>query len=80
MTQLLNLEEFELEGLARFLGHDLAIHREYYRLPDNACQLAKATKIMMAVDRGVSEFAGKKLKDIELKDIENMELKGKDDF
>ena len=80
MTQLLNLEEFELEGLAGFLGHDLAIHREYYRLPENVVQLAKAVKIMMAVDRGVSEFAGKKLKDIEFKDVHDMELKGKNDF
>ena len=50
MTQVLNLEEHELDGLASFLGHDLAIHREYYQLPENTVQLAKVTKILMAVD------------------------------
>ena len=57
MTQVLNLEEYELDGLAGFLGHDLAIHREYYRLPENTVQLAKVVKILMAVNRGVSEIA-----------------------
>ena len=77
MTQVLNLEEHELDSLAGFLGHDLRIHREYYRLPDHAVQLAKVTRVLMAVDRGVSQFAGKRLKDIHLQDIEKMELKGK---
>ena len=76
MTQILNLEEYELDGVARFLGHDLNIHRQYYRLPENTIQLAKAVKVLMAVDRGVSQFSGKKLNDIEIKDIEKMELKG----
>lgn len=32
-SQLLNLNDHELEQLANMMGHDVRIHREYYRLP-----------------------------------------------
>ena len=70
------MEEYELDGLAGFLVHDLRIHREYYRLPQNRVQLAKVVRILMAADRGVSEFTRKRLQDIVLKDTEKMEFKG----
>ena len=54
--------EHELDELAGYLGHDLTIHRKYYRLPENTVQLAKVTKILMAVNRGIGQFTGKKLK------------------
>ena len=54
MTQVLNFEEYELDGVASFLEHHLNVHREYYRLPENTVQLAKVMKVLMAVDRGVS--------------------------
>ena len=34
MSQILNLNENELDVLARFMGHDIKVHRKYYRLPD----------------------------------------------
>ena len=66
LSQLLNLEERELEMLAGFLGHDIAIHRDFYRLPEDTLQLAKFGKILLLMDQGkMSDFAGKSLKDIE---------------
>ena len=32
VSQILDLQENELDWLARHLGHDIAVHREYYRL------------------------------------------------
>ena len=52
MTQLLNLEN-ELEIMARYMGHDIRVHREYYRLPEET-QVAKlALKLHIAMDEGM---------------------------
>ncbi|CAH3020709.1 unnamed protein product [Porites evermanni] len=32
VSSLLDLQEKELDGLARHMGHDIRVHREYYRL------------------------------------------------
>ena len=67
LSQLLNLQERELEMLANFLGHDLTIHREYYRLPESTTQIAKCGKMLMLMEQGkFGDFAGKKLDEIEL--------------
>ncbi len=50
MAQVLNLQENHVDMLARFMGHDIAIHREYYRLPDNVLQTAKVVKILHAIN------------------------------
>ena len=55
MCQLLNLEKTDLENLSTFLGHDLKTH---YRLPVEAIQLAKVSKIMQSVDKDISGYQG----------------------
>ena len=35
MSQILNLKDHELDQLADFMGHDMKIHREFYRLPND---------------------------------------------
>lgn len=52
LSQLLNLEERELEMLAGFLGHDITMHRDFYRLPEDTLQLAKCGKILLMMDQG----------------------------
>ena len=37
-----------MDQLANFLGHDIRIHREFYRLPEKTLQLAKVSKVLMA--------------------------------
>lgn len=74
VSQVLSLEENELDWLARHMGHDLRIHREYYRLHTSILELAKVSKILTTVDRGeVSKWAGKPLKDIDI----NLDDEGK---
>ncbi|KAK7474936.1 hypothetical protein BaRGS_00033823, partial [Batillaria attramentaria] len=41
VTQLLNLNGHELEQVCGFLGHNISVHGEYYRLPQDSYQLAK---------------------------------------
>ena len=67
MSQILNLSESEMDQLANFMGHDLRIHRSFYRLPDDALQLAKVSRVLLAFDRGqVSEFQGENLEEINI--------------
>lgn len=67
MSKILNLEENEADQLADFLGHDMRVHREYYRLPEGTLQLAKMSKVLMAMERGtLTDFKGKKLDEIKI--------------
>lgn len=50
MSQVMNLQENELDVLASYLGHDIRIHREYYRLPDSSIQVAKVSKLLFALE------------------------------
>ena len=43
----MNLNDSDLDQFADFLGHDISVHRKYYRLPEGTLQLAKASKILM---------------------------------
>lgn len=53
VSQILHLSENDLELLSRHLGHDLSIHKEYYRLPDRTMELAKVSKLLIQFDKGV---------------------------
>ena len=52
MSQMLSLKRHELDLLANFLGHDIRIHREFYRLPEETLQMAKVSKLLLAMERG----------------------------
>lgn len=52
LAQILNLKENAMDLLATFQGHDIRIHRQFYRLPDNALQVAKVSKHMHAINNG----------------------------
>lgn len=74
----MDLKEHELEWLANHLGHDISVHREYYRLPENTLQTAKVGKLLMAIENGISKFQGKKLDDIA--DVSDIEEEDDDDL
>ncbi|KAF6728633.1 N-lysine methyltransferase SETD8-A, partial [Oryzias melastigma] len=65
LSQVLNLSNTELDQLADFLGHDIRVHRQFYRLPEGTLQLAKISKVLLAMEQGrLAEFKGKSLDDI----------------
>ena len=68
LCQLFDLKESDLEILAIFLGHDLKIHKQYYRMPEETTQLAKVSKILMMMQDSPGKFYGKSLDEVELHD------------
>ncbi|XP_051781264.1 uncharacterized protein LOC114648939 [Erpetoichthys calabaricus] len=73
LSKVLNLNDTELDQLADFLGHDIRVHRQYYRLPEGTLQLAKISKILLALETGrLGEFKGKNLDDITIDPTEKV--------
>lgn len=61
-SQVLNLKNHELDQVADFLGHDIQVHREYYRLPEATTQLTKISKLLLAMEKGsLTNLQGKTL-------------------
>ncbi|KAF5269754.1 hypothetical protein FQR65_LT17931 [Abscondita terminalis] len=74
VAQIFNLSKNEYDWLARHLGHDIRVHREFYRPHESAVELTKVSRILIAVDAGkVAEFAGKELQDINIEDVPHVE-------
>nr|XP_055041257.1 uncharacterized protein LOC129428912 isoform X2 [Misgurnus anguillicaudatus]XP_055041258.1 uncharacterized protein LOC129428912 isoform X2 [Misgurnus anguillicaudatus] len=75
MSQILNLKDNELDQLANFLGHDIRVHRDFYRLPDATIEIAKISKLLLAMEIGtLGSFQGKSLSEIEIEDEIDPEL------
>ncbi|XP_072178107.1 uncharacterized protein [Diadema setosum] len=52
LCQLLSLKENEMDIVANFQGHDLHVHRDFYRLPNEVLQVAKVSKILLSMEQG----------------------------
>lgn len=67
LSQVLNLKNHEMDQVANFLGHDIRVHREFYRLPEATTQLAKISKLLIAMEKGsLTNLQGKTLDEIEI--------------
>lgn len=67
VSQLFSLKENEVDWLARHLGHDISVHREFYRLHEDAVELTKISRLLLAIDEGqAKKFAGKSLDQIHM--------------
>lgn len=67
LSQILNLKNNELDQVADFLGHDIRVHRDFYRLPVPTMQLAKISKLLLSMEKGdLSGLQGKSLDEIEI--------------
>lgn len=74
MAQVLSLKHHELDSLATFMGHDIRVHAEFYRMPLDVVQIARISKIFLAAEQGkISQFAGKELADISIDPCEAVE-------
>ncbi|KAM4523902.1 uncharacterized protein V3H82_002002 [Fundulus diaphanus] len=80
MSKVLNLKDNEMDDLADFLGHDIRVHRQYYRLPEGTLQLAKISKVLLALERGkLSNFKGRNLDEISIDPQEKMSVDSESD-
>ena len=67
LAQILNLKENSQDIIAAFQGHDIRIHREYYRLPESTLQIAKVSKLLHSVNEGtIHRFKGMDLDTMDL--------------
>jgi len=65
--QILNLENDELDHLAKLLGHNIRADRDYYRRPEAAVELAKISKLLLAMEKGsLEKFKGHSLEEMEI--------------
>ncbi|XDV36910.1 hypothetical protein PO909_006624 [Leuciscus waleckii] len=72
LSQVLNLKNNELDQVADFLGHDIRVHRDFYRLPVPTTQLAKISKLLLSMEKGnLSSMQGKSLDEIEIEGLYN---------
>ncbi len=70
-SQMLNLKNNEMDQLADFLGHDITVHRQFYRLSEATIQSVKISKLLLALEKGkLHELRGKTLDEIGGKFIE----------
>lgn len=66
MSQVMNLDHNDQDILAKFMGHDLNIHREFYRLPKSTLKIAKISKILHALNTGkIDAVKGRDLDEID---------------
>lgn len=73
VCQLLNMTENEYDWLARHLGHDIKVHRNFYRMQESAIELTKISRLLLAVDNGeVNKFVGKNIGEIDIKGMQNL--------
>ena len=56
-AQFLNLPQQQKAWVAHFLGHDLRVSDQYYRIHTDAVYLAKVTKLLYMVHSGKLEHA-----------------------
>lgn len=82
LSQILSLTNGELEQLANHLGHDVNVHKQYYRLPQEILFLAKVSKVLIAAENGqLAKYKGKSMEEMNVMDtISESELsEGEDD-
>ena len=66
-SQVLNLNDNEIQLIADFMGHDIKIHKMHYRTPDIILQVARLSKLLIAVDEGnFSSYKDKNLQNIDV--------------
>ena len=67
ISQLVDMNENEIGWLAQHLGHDIHVHKDFYRMQESTLEIAVNGNLLMAVDEGrAHKFKGKNLRDITL--------------
>ena len=61
LMQALNLLEDEQDIIASFMGHDIRVHRQFYRLTEDMLQAEKVTKVIQAINTGNLSSAPKEV-------------------
>ena len=80
VAQIINLEKGELEWLANHLGHDLEVHKSFYRLHESTVELSKVSRLLLAVDSGcTAKYSGKPLAEVNMLQSANSDAERESD-
>ncbi|XP_034238300.1 uncharacterized protein LOC117643486 [Thrips palmi] len=81
LMTLLNLRDHELDAVADFMGHDIRVHRLFYRLSSDTMQLAKVSKVLLNMEKGqIEKMKGLNLDEITVDDeVDDVEDEDADD-
>lgn len=66
VSQIVSLSDEELEWLCNHLGHDVKVHRSFYRLQESSIELSKL--LLAASEGSINKIAGKKITDKAVKE------------
>lgn len=67
VSQLLNMNDSEFQLLCTHMGNSALVHQDYYRLPSQTLELAKVSKLRMAIQNGnLVSLCGKTLGEIDI--------------
>ncbi|XP_062566938.1 uncharacterized protein LOC134229248 isoform X2 [Saccostrea cucullata] len=70
LTQMLNLDKFQMDWVCNHLGHTKSVHKEHYRQMSGLVERTQISKLLLIQDMNLtSKFRGKKLEDMDIKDI-----------
>jgi hypothetical protein len=65
LSQVLHITESDQDILAKFMGHDIQVHRQYYR--QGTLEIAKVSKVLHALNTGnITYVTDKDLNEISL--------------
>lgn len=71
VSQIVDLDDNGMHWLADHLGHNLDVHREFYRLKESTAELSKVSRLLLSIDEGnIKNFSGKKLSEIQIDGID----------
>ena len=67
LLSVLNLKDADRDQMARYLGHNIRIHDDFYRLKLDTLQIAKVSKLLFAVQQGrIEDYTGMNLDEIDV--------------
>ncbi|XP_064629185.1 uncharacterized protein LOC135488486 [Lineus longissimus] len=71
VTQIMGLKPGEIEWLSNHLGHTVNVHKDWYRLHESTIEMAKVSKVLIAIENGqAGKFKGKSIDEIQFDEID----------
>lgn len=67
LSSVLNLKDADRDQFARYLGHNIRIHEDFYRLKLNTLQISKVSKLLLAMQQGrIGDYIGMNLDEMDI--------------
>lgn len=68
LFQVVDLSLVETKWFSNHVGHSLSFHKNFNRLYDSVIELAKGSRVLMAVNNGeIAKYQGQRLEDMNIK-------------